>query len=73
MPSMPFNGVRISWLMFARKSLLALLASSAASLAASSNSRDSRDCVTSRPIAYTSFSSGTVMAFHWIQRYPPDL
>src|SRR5437588_712398 len=33
MPRMPFMGVRISWLMLARKSLLARLAASAASLA----------------------------------------
>lgn len=33
MPSMPFMGVRISWLMVARKSLLARLARSASSLA----------------------------------------
>ena len=33
MPRMPFIGVRISWLMLARKSLLARLAASAASLA----------------------------------------
>ena len=34
MPSTPFIGVRISWLMVARNVLLALLAASAASLAA---------------------------------------
>ena len=33
-PMMPFIGVRISWLMFARNSLFALLAASAASFAA---------------------------------------
>ena len=33
MPMMPFMGVRISWLMLARNSLLARLAASAASLA----------------------------------------
>ena len=33
MPMMPFNGVRISWLMLATNSLLARLAASAASLA----------------------------------------
>ena len=33
MPMTPFMGVRISWLMFARNSLLARLAASAASLA----------------------------------------
>ncbi len=38
MPRMPFIGVRISWLMLARNSLLARLASSAASLAAMSSS-----------------------------------
>ena len=38
MPSTPFIGVRISWLMVARKSLLAWLAASAASLARSSSS-----------------------------------
>ncbi len=33
MPMMPFIGVRISWLMFARKSLFARFAAIAASLA----------------------------------------
>ena len=33
MPRMPFIGVRISWLMFARNSLLARVAASAVSLA----------------------------------------
>ena len=33
MPMMPFIGVRISWLMLARNSLLARLAASAASFA----------------------------------------
>ncbi len=37
MPMMPFMGVRISWLMLARNSLLARLAPSAASLADSSS------------------------------------
>ncbi len=37
MPMMPFIGVRISWLMFARNSLLARLAASAVSLAARSS------------------------------------
>ena len=37
MPRMPFIGVRISWLMFARKRLLARLAASACSLAARSS------------------------------------
>ena len=35
MPSTPFIGVRISWLMFARKSPFARFAASAASLASS--------------------------------------
>ena len=39
MPMTPFMGVRISWLMFARKALLALLADSASSLAARSRPR----------------------------------
>lgn len=38
MPRTPFIGVRISWLMFARNSLLATLAASAASLAFRSSS-----------------------------------
>ena len=38
MPMIPFMGVRISWLMFARKSFLAWLAVSAASFALSSSS-----------------------------------
>ena len=37
MPMMPFIGVRISWLMFARNSLFALVAFSAASLAFASS------------------------------------
>jgi hypothetical protein len=37
MPMMAFIGVRISWLMLARKALLAWLAASAASLAAASS------------------------------------
>ena len=37
MPMMPFIGVRISWLMLARNSLLARLAASAASLASRSS------------------------------------
>ncbi len=41
MPMMPFIGVRISWLIIARKSLLARLAASAASLAAISARRAS--------------------------------
>jgi hypothetical protein len=36
MPVMAFSGVRISWLMLARKALLATLAASAASLASAS-------------------------------------
>jgi len=36
-PNTPFNGVRISWLMVAKKSLLARVALSAASLARSSS------------------------------------
>ena len=42
MPMMPFIGVRISWLMLARNSLLARLASSAMRLAASSSDVRSR-------------------------------
>ena len=38
MPMMPFIGVRISWLMFARNSLFARFAASAASLAFASSS-----------------------------------
>ncbi len=37
MPRMPFMGVRISWLMLARNSLLALLAASAEALASRSS------------------------------------
>ena len=40
MPMMAFIGVRISWLMLARKSLLASLASSAVRVAFSSSSWD---------------------------------
>ena len=39
MPSTPFIGVRISWLMLARKSLLARLAAEACSVAATSAAR----------------------------------
>ena len=44
---MPFIGVRISWLMLARNSLLARLAASAASLARLSSSWASRRCSSS--------------------------
>ena len=42
MPMMPFSGVRISWLMFARNSLFAWLASSATRVAAASSAVRSR-------------------------------
>ncbi len=41
MPTTPFSGVRISWLMLARNSLLALLAATAAASAALRPSRRS--------------------------------
>ena len=47
MPMMPFMGVRISWLMFARNSLLARLAASAASLARCSSASTCLRAVTS--------------------------
>jgi hypothetical protein len=51
-PTMAFIGVRISWLMFARKSLLARLALSAVSLAARRASSASFWRVTSRTVAW---------------------
>ena len=54
MPMMPFIGVRISWLMLARKSLLLRLADSAASLASVS-------CVSSILWAVTSVRRQTVI------------
>ena len=45
-PTTPFSGVRISWLMFARNSLLARLAASAASFCRC-NSSDCLRCVMS--------------------------
>ncbi len=48
MPMMPFIGVRISWLMFARNSLLARFAASAASFALASASSASLRAVQSR-------------------------
>ena len=48
MPMMPFIGVRISWLMLARKSLLARVASSAASFALASSCWASARSVVSR-------------------------
>ena len=47
MPITPFMGVRISWLTFARKLLLARLAASAASLASSAACSASLRSVTS--------------------------
>ena len=47
MPMMPFIGVRISWLTFARNALFERLAASAASVARISASRDARASVTS--------------------------
>ena len=47
MPSTPFSGVRISWLMVARKSLLARLATSAARSASSCSRAARRASVTS--------------------------
>ena len=49
MPRTPFRGVRISWLMLARKSVLARLANSACSFAAFSARRDSTSAVMSVP------------------------
>ena len=48
MPSMPFSGVRISWLMLARNSLLAPLAASAASFALRNSRSAALAAVTSR-------------------------
>ena len=52
MPMMPFIGVRISWLMLARNSLLARLAASAASLARCSSSWRALDLGDVRPQAH---------------------
>ncbi len=53
MPSTPFMGVRISWLMEAKNSLLALSAASAASLATRSSRSMRRVSVTSRTYSAT--------------------
>ena len=53
MPMMPFIGVRISWLMLARNSLLARLAASAASLARRSSSSARLRSVMSRMMPMT--------------------
>ena len=58
MPMTPFIGVRISWLMFARNSLLARLASSAASRASRSARSTRLCCVMSRAIAWKPTCSG---------------
>ena len=50
MPMMPFIGVRISWLMFARKSLLSRAADSAVSFARTRRSCACRSSVMSLPI-----------------------
>ena len=60
MPMMPFIGVRISWLMLARNSLLARLAASAASLA-------------SRMAASACFSASTSVCTPTHSRIPPPL
>ena len=72
-PITAFIGVRISWLMLARKSLLARLAASAASLAARSSSATRFCSVTSRAIAYTRPSWGTGVEFQESQRKDPSL
>ena len=48
MPSTPFSGVRISWLIVARKRVLASLAASALRLRAFQLDAVRRACVTSR-------------------------
>ena len=66
MPRMPFMGVRISWLMLARNSLLARLAASAASWAA-------RRSVMSWPEAKNTCRSGCGEAFQATHLYEPSL
>ena len=64
-PRMAFIGVRISWLMFAKKTLLARLAASAASFARCSSSWVCLRCVTSRATQYSNgFSSETLGTRH---------
>ncbi len=50
MPRTPFRGVRISWLMVAKNSLLAWLAASARSSASASAASEARMSVTSVPM-----------------------
>ena len=54
MPMMPFMGVRISWLMLARNSLLVWVAASAASLAAMRSRSSCLNSVTSWLTPYRS-------------------
>ena len=58
MPMMPFIGVRISWLMLARNSLLARLAASAASLASRSSSCERRSSAAVRSSSSTRAAAG---------------
>ena len=64
MPRMPFIGVRISWLMLARNSLLARLAASATSLAFSSSSFWRADLAVRAPRRARSRPQLRVLAFH---------
>ena len=57
-PSRPFSGVRISWLVLARKALLARFAASAASRAAASAASRRRRSVTSSAIQIVPPSPG---------------
>src|SRR5271165_6108003 len=66
MPMTPFMGVRISWLILARNSLLARLAASAASLAIFSSCSARLRSVTSRnPHTCPSFFPFTVWGSEW--------
>ena len=59
-PSMPLSGVRSSWLVLARKALLARLAASASSRARASASSNWRRSVTSSTIQTVPLSAGRV-------------
>ena len=73
MPSRPLSGVRISWLIMARKFDLARLAASAWSRAWASACSASTRAVTSRPTPCTSlpFSVRTGLSRQAIQRVAP--
>ena len=71
MPNTPFIGVRISWLILAKKSLLALLASSAFCLASAKSSSDCLRISISTIRARLNFFSPKLILL--MERYPQNL